>query len=384
MKNLLKEIRDLIRYLRLPLIKKLILVYSEHSGYTINFIPTVKAIISEYNTEICFVTSQADDPILLFRNQGITALYCKKLLPFLFANIDSPVCLMTMPDLGAYYIKRSVNNVRYIYIFHALMSTHMIYREKAFDNFDAILCTGGYQIDEIRRNEELHSLKKKELTEAGYTRLDDIYSEYQNHKGPLNSKKKILIAPGWSKDNILDTCGVQITTSLVAAGFDVILRYHPETVKRRKDLIERYDNAFADNPAVLIEKSVADNNSLLTADLLITDWSGVSLEYAFGTERPVLYINTPRKILNENYQKLDIEPFEVSIRGMIGKQIELNETPDIVPVVQEIMAGAEKLKQTIIEIRDKNIFNFGKAKYANAKAIFEQLKAAYQAGRKNE
>ena len=40
-----------------------------------------------------------------------------------------------------------------------------------------------------------------------------------------------------------------------------------------------------------METSVATNDSLIESDLLICDCSGVALEYALGTERPVLYVD---------------------------------------------------------------------------------------------
>jgi YidC/Oxa1 family membrane protein insertase len=54
---------------------------------------------------------------------------------------------------------------------------------------------------------------------------------------------------------------------------------------------------------------------------MITDWSGASIEYAFTLERPVLFIDVPKKIHNPDYEKLPEIPLEISIRDKIGEII---------------------------------------------------------------
>ncbi len=82
---------------------------------------------------------------------------------------------------------------------------------------------------------------------------------------------------------------------IVPLPYNIILRPHPEYVKRHskkyKNLKEKYkkiSNISFDEKASLIE-------SITTPGLLITDRSGIALEYAFGTLRPVLFIDTLQK-----------------------------------------------------------------------------------------
>ena len=37
------------------------------------------------------------------------------------------------------------------------------------------------------------------------------------------------------------------------------------------------------------------------ADLMISDWSGVAFEFAFGLEKPVIFIDLPKKINNSDF-----------------------------------------------------------------------------------
>ena len=45
------------------------------------------------------------------------------------------------------------------------------------------------------------------------------------------------------------------------------------------------------------------------------------MEYAYGFEKPVLFIDLPRKINNPAYSQLGIEPMELSVRNEIGKVV---------------------------------------------------------------
>ena len=62
---------------------------------------------------------------------------------------------------------------------------------------------------------------------------------------------------------------------------------------------------------------------------MITDWSGVALDYAFGLNRSVLFIDLPRKINNPSHEKIGLDPFELWIREIVGIVIPMNEVSKI-------------------------------------------------------
>lgn len=73
----------------------------------------------------------------------------------------------------------------------------------------------------------------------------------------------------------------------------------PEKMQLLKD-------KFAEDKNIEIQTDFSSNDTVFNADLIITDWSGIAYEYAFTTLRPVLYINTPMKIMNPNMRKLGL------------------------------------------------------------------------------
>ena len=110
------------------------------------------------------------------------------------------------------------------------------------------------------------------------------------------------------------------------------------------------------------------------ADLLVTDWSGSAYEYAFGTERPVLFIDTPAKIRNEDWQELKIEPFEVRLRPKVGQVLPPQNLDSLSQVVDEMLGSAREYRDVLIQLREKNVFEVGRS----AKVGAEVLQSIYQ------
>jgi len=162
MTNLLKEIMDFHRFFwRIPKEKRRIVFYAQHEDYFSYFEGLINKVVDEYQNPICYITSDPDDPVLQKSEININTFYFNKILPFFMALIDCRVFVMTLTDLNQFHIRRSINPVHYVYVFHSLVSTHMMYRYGAFDHYDSILCCGPYQIEEIRKHEEINDLPKK-------------------------------------------------------------------------------------------------------------------------------------------------------------------------------------------------------------------------------
>ena len=362
---LTKEIVDFYSFFwRTTEREKSIVFYAEQEDYYPYFEGLVKELIGRHGKTLCYVTSDANDPILQKSESKIKTFYLNKLLPFFMAFVDCSVFVMTLTDLNQFYLKRSIKSVHYVYVFHALVSTHMVYRYGAFDHYDSILCCGPHQIEEIRRHEELYDLPPKKLVEAGYYRLERIRETYQKYLPESPScitPKTILIAPSWGDANILESCGERIVEMLLEEGYEVIIRPHPETVKRSAGLVALLASKFGNNPNFTLETSVATDDSLLRADVLISDYSGITLEYAFGTDRPVLFLDVPPKIKNQRFKELGIEPLELSLREKIGVVVSMEDLENIPQVISTLMADKVVFKKRISELMNQNVYAFGKS-----------------------
>lgn len=382
----MSELFNLARFFfKTPQDKKNIIFYAEHAGYYPYFEGTINEITKTHH--ICYITSDKNDPIFSTNNKNITPFYFKKLLPWFMMLINTKVFVMTLTDLHQFHLRRSINPVNYLYIFHALVSTNMMYREGAFDHYDTILCCGPHHIKEIIKREQDENLKTKKLVKGGYYRLEQIHQQFLGAttvgattvgsttvgSTTVAPTKTILIAPSWGEHNIVKTCGKEVIQNLLQnTDYNIILRPHPEIKKHMPEKLLEYEKLFGNNERFTLETSIATNQSMLKSDLLITDLSGIALEYSFGTERPVLFIDLPYKIKNEHYSKIGT-PLELSIRSEIGTIVPPENIQDVSNRAKELIEKQEHYKQKIISLRNEHVYEFGNSSKIATKTILDLL-----------
>ena len=369
-----KEWEELGKFNQLDLDERSIVFYSESS---VILYPYVEEIINELekrDQKICYVTSSKNDPVL--KNKEIKTFYIGdgSARTKFFLELKARVLIMTMPDLDTYYIKRSKTfPVNYIYLFHSMNSTHMEFQKGAFDHFDTIFCVGQHQIQEIRATEQLYNLKQKKLVECGYGLLDKLLKSRPSHSQEnflsKNNKKKILIAPSWGKQNLLETVGIDLVKILLDAGYHVTVRPHPMTIKKSPKLIKQIKEKFEKNPDFLLDTNTSSFEQLFSSYALITDWSGIGHEYAFVCERPVIYVDVPKKARNKKYDKIGFVPLEISIRSKIGEIISIQNLGSIPERIEFLYGHITDFQSKIKKIRDDTVFNIGKSGEAAANEI---------------
>jgi len=313
-----------MRFMQLPKAQRRLTFYSEGKNYWPHLERLVQEILTTSDIPVCYISSDKDDPGLLVEHQNYLTFNIDEgfVRNWLFENIDTDVMVMTMPDLHQYQVKRSKHKVHYIYVQHSLVSLHMIYRKGAFDHYDTVFCAGPHHVKEIRAMEEKYNLPVKNLIEHGYGRLDSIIEE--SKKRPKKVKVDgeplhVLIAPTWGEKGTIESgIGEKIVDKLIGEGCEVTLRPHRQTMKFAKDKVDDILKKYGEDKMFNYEGNVAGQESLHDSDVMISDWSGAALDYYFGLNKPVWFVDVPRKINNENYEDLGIEPFEVFIRETIG------------------------------------------------------------------
>jgi len=297
--------------------------YSEGAGYWVFFKPIVESLIQDHGKIVCYLTSDPYDPILESDNDQIQTFYigAASARVALFRALKSGVLVTTTPDLNTHVLKRSPFPVHYTYVFHTIVSTHMIYRARAFDHFDSILCSGTHHIVEIREWEKLKGLPEKMLFEHGYAPLDSIIELGKSNQAPSvegNGSMKIILAPSWGDHSILNVCGREIVEILLGQGHQVTVRPHPRTRQFTPEVINKLDEEFSVNPNFKLDKNTSAFEVYSQNHVMISDWSGAALEFAFGLERPVLYIDVPKKLNNKEFDLMKTVPIEEWIREKIG------------------------------------------------------------------
>jgi len=373
------ERKELEKFNKLSLDERLIVFYSEDISSFVHFEQIIHELTEKMGCQICYVTSAKDDPILTSQNKRIKAFYIGlgAIRTKFFMELKAEVLVMTMPNLETYFIKRSkVYPVHYVYVFHSIVSTHTIYRKGAFDHFDSIFCVGPHHVEEISATESVYDLKHKNLVKYGYGLLDNLQtnkSMKNQQRCTEDGKKKILVAPSWGKNGLLETKGLELVKILLDGGYHVTVRPHPMTIRKWSKTIKAIENEFKSNANFEIEKDVSTFESLYSAYGLISDWSGIAIEYAFACELPVLYIDGSPKINNSSYDKIACEALEITIRNLIGKVISPNELESLPKIIESTYENIDNFKTKIQEVRDKTVFNLGESGMNGAQEIVKIL-----------
>jgi len=363
------HIKATMRFMGLPKSQRRLTFYCEGKNYWVHLEGLIKQILTTSDIPVCFITSDDDDPGLKLKHKNFQTFKINEgfIRNYLFENLQTELMVMTMPDLHQYQVKRSKHKVHYAYIQHSLVSLHMVYRKGAFDYFDTICCAGNHHKDEIRAMEKVYDLPKKNLIEQGYARLDSIVAANKNKKKEqVKRAKHILIAPTWGETCTIESGLAQkLVDDLINAEYKVTLRPHPQTIKFAKDKIDVILTKHKDNPLFAYEANVAGQQSLHDSDIMISDWSGAALDYAFGLQKPVIFMDVPKKVNNPDYLEIGIEPFEVMIREKIGK---------VLPVVDNIVDAVKQIKPINIE----HEYYYKNADSNGAKALLKLLKGVKQ------
>jgi len=377
---------ELKRFEKLSDKERSIIFYVENEFYYIYLKSIMDELSENYNASICYVTSSKNDPLLKNDNQNIKSFYIGNgtIRTKFFLNLKAEVLVMTMPDLQTFHIKRSkVKDVNYVYVFHSMVSTHLVYRKDAFDNFDTVFCVGNYQINEIQERESKNNLDNKKLIKCGYPRLDELISEYEDFL-KINKNEKvenqILIAPSWGENGLIETKGEELVNYLLDSGYKVILRPHPMTMKKSSRIIEKIKKRFSRDSNFRLEDDIRTFDSFFTSECIISDWSGVAIESAFTTKKPILFLDVPKKMRNSEYEEISFIPLEVSIRNKIGLVLQIEKISEISEKINEMKIKNEQYREIITNLHNELIFNIGNS----AKIAAQQIHTLSQDKKNNQ
>ncbi|MDB5196589.1 MAG: preprotein translocase YidC subunit [Flaviaesturariibacter sp.] len=332
-----------------------VLFYAENAYYFQYFRHLFTVLTDAGNLAIGYITSDKTDPVLNLQKSGLETFYLEKTLLFAFPKLQSKVMILTMPDLQNYAFKRSAGVQNYLYVFHALVSIHQQYAAKAFDHFDAFLCCGAYHQDELRELEALHGLPAKTKIEYGYPLIDELKSKVALAGAP--NQKRLLIAPSWYEAGILSTCLMPLLENLQPTNREITIRPHPEFLKRNKKEVAQLQYYIRQHPNLSLDLSPDVYDCLSHTAILITDRSGIALEYAFATGRPVLFINTAPKIKNPEWEQFISVPVENRTRRLIGIEVEKDQLQDIPNAIKRLIEDQEKFKKQIASLQQELIYD---------------------------
>ena len=368
-----QEWKESSRFESLDISERSIVFYAENKASKNHFKLLISELTEKMNLQICYVTSVKDDPIFETKNENIKPFYIGDgaARTKFFLTLKAKILIMDMPDLETFHIKRSkVYPVHYVYLFHSMFSIHSYLRKGAIDNYDTIFCVGPHHVKEIIETEKTYGLKPKILVKYGFGRLDTLLDERKKFD-KTNSDNLVLITPSYGKNNLLEACGLNLIDILLKSNFKVLLRPHFRILKESPKLINRIIKKFENNPNFFFEEGIISKELFQNSLCLISDWSGISFEYAFTFNRHVIFIDVPKKILNPNYKDIDLEPIEISIREKIGKIFSPDDLEKIPIFIESIEDGNSVASNEIEKICLETVYNIGQSAKIGAAYIKE-------------
>ena len=379
-----KEKDDYKRFF--SVVNKHLVFYSESNGFYKYYKGIIEYLLNNTNITIHYITSDFNDKIFEMekQNEQIKAYYIEeKKLITLMMKMDADVVVMTMPDIQNYHIKRSYvrKDIEYVYIPHGMDSTNLTMRKGSTAHYDTIFVTGKYQKEEEEKNNEVYNLQNRKIVEWGYSVFDDMLKNYEENKEQINSENSettVLIAPSWQKDNIIDLCLEDILNSLKGKDYKVIVRPHPQQVRHMKDKFENMKEQYKDDKNIEIQTDFSSNKTVYSADLVITDWSSIANEFAYTTKKPVLFVDTPMKIMNPEYEKIGIEPINIWSRNVMGEAVPVDECNKIDEVVEKILKERDNYKEKIENLVNDSVYNIGHSAEVGANYIIEAIQNKIQ------
>lgn len=368
-----REKADYKRFLAVP--NKRIVFYSEKNGFYKYYKNIIEEIIRRTNIVIHYITSDPQDEVFALESGQFKPYYIgDKRLIILMMKLETSLMVMTTPDLENFQLKRSYvkKDIEYIYVPHDVNSANLSFHENALDHFDTVFVSGFKNKEEIQQREQKYGLPPKNLVEWGSSVIDNMILSYKDMEKEPGGKKIILIAPSWQKDNILDSCIEQMLDALEGQDYRIIVRPHPQYVRHFEARLDGLAAKYGGRN-IEIQKDFSSNKTVYTADLLVTDWSSIAFEYAFSTLKPVLFINTPMKILNPNYREIPSVPVDIELRSKIGMSLEPGEMDKLCETVGILLHDNQFSQEAMKDMRERYIYHVGNSGKVGANYMIGRL-----------
>lgn len=266
-----------------------IAIFSDDKRYWKIFEPICKEL-SQRGQAVVYMTASPDDPALQVEMPHFQAEFIgegnKAFAKLNYLQAD--ILLSTTPGLDVYQWKRSHDVGCYIHIPHAA-SEITLYRMFGVDYYDAVMLSGQYQADDLRKLEALRSLPAKELVQIGIPYMDEMAARLEKSGAAPEHKRTVLLAPSWGKSALFSVYGSKIIEILQKTGYHLIIRPHPQSFVSEAEMLSKLQAEFPESENLEWNRDTDNFDVLRRSDILISDFSGVIFDFALIYDKPVIY-----------------------------------------------------------------------------------------------
>lgn len=263
-------------------------IYNEGRQYWNTFKPVVEEF-EKRGLPLVYYTSAQKDPVFdrtwqhikpEFIGEGNKAYARLNLM-------EADVCLMTTPGLDVFQLKRSKGVKHYCHVVH-MVNDATTYKRYGLDYYDSVLLSGDWQGEDIRYLEKLRNLPPKRLVTVGSPYLDVQAARLAGLEPEGEHPFTVLVSPSWGASGLLSLYGEKLLDPLAETGWNIIVRPHPQSNVVEKELIARLQAKYNKNNNIIWDFDPDNIVSISKADIMISDFSSISLDFAFLRDKPFL------------------------------------------------------------------------------------------------
>ena len=353
-------------------------VFSDDKRYWSVFEPILKEM-DKRGFDCVYMTASEDDPGLKSEMEHVKT-ECIGPGNKAFAKLNfvkAAIVLSTTPGVDVYQWKRSKDAKYYVHIPHspAEMTT---YRMFGIDFYDAVLCSGQFQIDDTRDLEEVRHLKAKELVLTGSPFMDEKKKKFEERKAasetgsdaevkagsetsdtekapsedPSGKTRTVLLAPSWGTSAILSRYGADFIRDLLATGYHIIVRPHPQSFTSEKELMDKLMAEFPDSDSIEWNRDTDNFDALNRSDILISDFSGVIFDFSLVFDKPVICADTEFDSSPYDAWWLKRLPWGLSVIPRLGAKLTKENRGDLKKMIDDCLEDSS-FTESRHQVRDE-------------------------------
>ena len=333
-------------------------IFSDNKRYWTIFEP----ICREFNNrgiDVVYMTASPDDPVLNCEYEHIKGEFIgQNNMAFAKLNfLKATIVFATTPGLDVYQWKRSKDVDYYVHILHATGEVSL-YRMFGIDYYDALLLSGEFQVQDVRKLEELRGLPAKEIYKVGIPYMDEMVKRLENSPLTEEHERTVLLAPSWGASAILGRFGGSIIEKLIETGYHIIIRPHPQSFDSEKEMLDKLMEKYPDSEQIEWNRDMDNFEVLKRSDILISDFSGVTYEFAFVYDKPIIYTDVNFDKAPYDAWWLEDEIWTASALPRIGMELTDDRMDSLKEMIDECIENP-KYEKGRIEVRNEAWEHYG-------------------------
>lgn len=267
-----------------------------------------------------------------------------------------------------------------IYLGHGLPSKFIHYTPKKCSFYTHIFSLG--PLDRQQWEESLSLLPPKDracILDVGFAKSDDFFLRKGQQKAVVTAfglnpgKPTVLYAPAFNRGGALERFGTAVFDALAKMeNVNVIVKLHPVSYDRSAVAVHSqgvYWPEVVDSykgPGFFHAGNIDVTNCLIASDVMVTDVSGVALEF-YLLDRPVVYLESPGYYRSIGMENGGGDNCFVNVGRQAG--VEVKDMPSMVAAIQDALDDPGRMAPKRHELARCLLFHQGKGTHNSVETL---------------